>query len=180
VEKLFSEEEIVKIVIAGTGNAKITLKNFLPDHIKSKVVDTINIDFDEAESRLVSTAEEIVLKDEKEISDKNVSKLKEEILRNGLAVYGLKETGDAVRNGQVELLILSKGYKIRGWICEKCQAVDAGAANKCPYCGSRTSEVDVIEEIIEFAERAGTKIEFVENNPVLNGLGGVGGLLRFK
>jgi CheY-like chemotaxis protein len=37
------------------------------------------------------------------------------------------------------------GYKIRGWICEKCQTVDSGVKDKCPYCGSRTSEVDVIE-----------------------------------
>ena len=42
------------------------------------------------------------------------------------------------------------------------------------------SEVDVIEEIIEFAERTDTKIEFVDDNPILQELGGVGGLLRFK
>jgi len=180
VKKLFSNHDVVKIVIAGSGNAKTMLKNFLPNEIKSKIVDTIDVCFDEAESRLVSKAEEAVLKDETETSEKNVGRLKEEILRNGLAVYGLKETGDAVRNGQIELLLISKGCKIRGWICEKCQAVDAGAKNNCPYCDSKTSEVDVIEEIIEFAERADTKIEFVEDNPVLNGLGGVGGLLRFK
>jgi peptide chain release factor subunit 1 len=180
VEKLFSEEEIVKIVIAGPGNAKKLFKNILPPNIKSKIVEIIDADFDESESRVVSKAEEIVLKNEKETSEKNVSKLKEEILRNGLAVYGLKETRDAVRNGQIELLLVGKGYKIKGWICEKCQAVDTSAKDKCPYCGSKTSEVGVIEEFIEFAERADTKIEFVEDNPVLNELGGVGGLLRFK
>ncbi|MBU4190471.1 MAG: hypothetical protein KJ886_05725 [Candidatus Thermoplasmatota archaeon] len=180
IEKLFSKDDVAKIVVAGPGNAKKMLKNFLPDSIKSKIVDVIDVDFDEAESRVVSKAEEIVLKDEKEASDKNVSRLREEILRNGLAVYGLKETRDAVRNAQIELLLLSKGYKIRGWICEKCQAVDSGVEKKCPYCGSKTSEVDVVEELIEFAERADTKIEFVEDNLVLNELGGVGGLLRFK
>lgn len=38
----------------------------------------------------------------------------------------------------------------------------------------------MIEELIEFAERVDTEIEFVENNPALNELDGVGGLLRFK
>ena len=180
VKKLFSNHDVVKIVIAGPGSAKIMLKTFLPNEIKSKIVDTIDVDFDEAEGRLVSKAEESVLKDEKETSEKNVSRLKDEILRNGLAVYGLKETGDAVRNGQIALLLVSKDYKIKGWICESCQAVDSGIKKKCPYCGSRTSEVDVIEEIIEFAERADTKIEFVEDSLILKELGGVGGLLRFK
>ncbi len=69
---------------------------------------------------------------------------------------------------------------IKSKICEKCQAVDSGVKGRCPYCGSRTSEVDVIEEIIEFAERTGTKIEFVGDNLILDEPGGVGGLLRFK
>lgn len=180
VEKLFSQEDIVKLIIAGSGNAKIMFKNILPHNIKSKIVDVIDMDFDEAEDRLVSKAEEIVLKDEKETSERNVSRLRAEILRNGLAVHGLKETSEAVINGQIELLLVSKGYKIRGWICEKCQAVDSGVKDRCPYCGSRTSGVDVIEEIIEFAERTGTKIEFVGDNPILAELGGVGGLLRFN
>ena len=63
------------------------------------------MDFDEAEGGLVSKAEEIVLEDEKETSERNVSRLRDEILRNGLAVYGLKETGKAVMNGQMELLL---------------------------------------------------------------------------
>ena len=180
VEKLFLNEDIVKIVIAGSGNAKIMFKNILPLDIKSKIVDVIDMDFDEAEDRLVSKAEEIVLGDEKATSERNVSRLSAEILRNGLAVHGLKETMEAVMNGQIELLLVSKGYKIRGWICEKCQAVDSGVKDKCPYCGSRTSGVDVIEEIIEFAERTGTKIEFVGDNLGLDELGGVGGLLRFR
>ncbi len=109
-----------------------------------------------------------------------MSRLRAEILRNDLAVYGLKETSEAVINGQIELLLASKGYKIKGWICEKCQVVDSGVKDRCPYCGNKTSEVDVIEEIIEFARRRDTKIEFVEDNPILDELGGVGGLLRYK
>lgn len=115
------------------------LKNILPPSVKSKVVDIIDMDFDEAEGRVVSITEEIVLKNEKETSKKNVSRLKDEILKDGLVVYGLKETRDAARNGQMELLLVSKDYKIKGWICEKCQSVDTGAKKKCPYCGSKTS-----------------------------------------
>jgi peptide subunit release factor 1 (eRF1) len=78
------------------------------------------------------------------------------------------------------LLLVSIGYNLRGWICEKCQLLDSGIKDKCPNCGGKVSEVDMIEKIIEFAERTDTKIEFVDNNPILQELGGVGGLLRFK
>ncbi len=167
-------------MIAGPGNAKIMLKDFLPNELKNEILDLIDVDFDEADGFLISKAEKIVIKEEKETVSKNVIRLKEEILKHGLAVYGLKETIDAVKNGQLELLLVSRGYKQRGWICEKCQLVDSDITDKCPNCSGNVSQVDVIEEIIEFGERTGTKIEFVENNPILQELGGVGGLLRFK
>ncbi len=178
--KLFSKDKVAKIVIAGTGHAKIMLKDYLPKELRGEIMDSIDVDFDEAEGNLISKAEEVVMKDEREMVSMNVTRLKEEILKHGLAVYGLNDIIDAVKNGQMELLLVSKGYKLRGWICEKCQLVDSGIKDKCPNCSGRVSEVDVIEEIIEFAERTDTKIEFVDDNPILQELGGVGGLLRFK
>ena len=180
IEKLFLKEQVARIIIAGPGNAKTMFNNILPPNIKSKVIDIIDMDFDEAEGRLISKAKKIALQDEKETSEKNMNILMDEILKNGLAVHGFRDTMDAAVNGQVELLFINKGYQIRGWICEKCQIVDSGVKDKCPYCGSRTSEVDVIEEIIEFAQRTDTTIEFVEDDLRLAKLGGVGGLLRFK
>jgi peptide subunit release factor 1 (eRF1) len=57
---------------------------------------------------------------------------------------------------------------------------DSGINDKCPNCSGKVSQVDVIEEIIDFAQRSDTKIEFVDDNPILHELGGVGGFLRFK
>ena len=121
----------------------------------------------------------MVSKREKEQSSEAVQQLKEEILKDGLAVYGIKETLEAVRNGQVELLLIKKDFKPKGWICENCQAVDEGFQKTCPYCNGKTSEVDVLEEILEFAERTDAKIEFADDEE-LKDLGNVGGILRFK
>ena len=180
VEKIFREEEIERIIIAGSGNAKKTFVGMLPAHIKSNVIDVIDIEFNEAEGRLITRAEELVFEDEKKRSEENAQRLREEILKDGLGVYGLKETMDAVKNGQVDTLLVSKDLKVRGWICEKCQSVGPGFVKICPNCESVTSEVDVIEEIIEFAERKETGIEFVEGNLMLEELGGIGGLLRYN
>jgi peptide chain release factor subunit 1 len=178
--RLFSKDNVVKIVIAGPGEAKILLLDFLPNELKDEILDSIDVDFDEADVYLISKAEGAVMKDEKETVSKNVIRLKEEILKHSLAVYCLEDLIEAVKNGHIELLLVSKGYNLQGWICEKCQLLDSGIKDKCPNCGGKVSEVDVIEEIIEFAERTDTKIEFVDDNPILQELGGVGGLLRFK
>jgi peptide chain release factor subunit 1 len=180
VEKLFSRDHVAKIVIAGPGSTKIQFTEYLSHHVKNKIVDVIEIDFDEAEGHLVQRAKELVLQDEKDKDDEQVALWREEILKNGLAVFGLQETKIAVQNGQVDVLLVSKGFKKIGWICEHCQFVDVGKRKKCKYCGAPANEVDVVEEIVEFAIRNDTQIDFVDSNPTLDELGGVGALLRFK
>jgi peptide chain release factor subunit 1 len=132
-----------------------------------------------SEDKLIKESIELAKKAEREEEVQIVERLRGEILKGGKVVYGIKETVEATRNGQVQLLVVNNDYKLRGWICEHCQAVEVGVKKTCPYCGKDTSEVDVIEEIIEFAARTDAKIEFVEHNEVLDELGGIGAFLRF-
>ena len=178
VSKIFSEDNIEKIVVAGPGGAKNWLMDYLPEDTRRKVVDLLDVDFDDVDA--VSDAEGVVAREDEMEKIQEVARLKGEILRGGLAVYGLNDVIDAVRNGKMELLLVNRGLKVKGWICEKCQVIKPGFMVKCPYCGSRTSEVDVVEEIIEFAERTDARVEFLDDNEILKELGGVGGLLRFK
>lgn len=94
-------------------------------------------------------------------------------------MYGLDDTLQAVKNGQVELLIVEKDYKIKGCICENCQIIKTSSIKSCPICGKHVSEVDVIEEIIELAERTDAEIEFTDNEEISK-LGHIGGILRYK
>ncbi|KAA0009724.1 MAG: hypothetical protein FE037_05155 [Thermoplasmata archaeon] len=64
-------------------------------------------------------------------------------------------------------------------MCERCQLVDIGRKERCPYCGSEVSEVDVIEEIVEFCERFDSRVIFCEDES-LHELGGIAALLRYR
>ncbi len=178
VIKALEKRSDEKIIIAGPGNAKIHFKEMLPQNLIEKLVDIIDIDFDD-EKKLIDESINLLSKDEKKRSADAVVELKNEILKDGLAVYGIKETVKAVRNGQVELLIIEKDHKINGWICENCQAVEEGYKKTCPYCDSNTSKVDVIEEILEFAQRTDAEIEFTDSEEIAD-LGHIGAILRFK
>lgn len=117
-------------------------------------------------------------KDEKE-KENLIENLKREILRNGVAVYGIDKTIKAVEEGKVEILMVRKNYKIRGWICENCQIIGKGEADKCFNCGRNVSGVDVIEEIIELAEKTDTIIEFFDDEDMKK-FSHIAGLLRYK
>jgi len=167
-----------RIILAGPGQAKIQFKEILPKSLRDNIVDIIDVSIDD-EKKLVKESFHLMSDREQHESHKAVEHLKQEILKDGLAVYGIKETLDAVKNGQAELLLIEKEYKLHGWICENCQIVDEGSQKKCPYCSKKTSEVDVLEEILEFAERTNAKIEFTDDEELAK-LGHVGAFLRFK
>jgi peptide chain release factor subunit 1 len=177
VEEL-KERADERIIVAGPGIEKNHFIDMLPKDLKDKVVDIIDINVDD-ETKLLKQSYSLISQKEKEKSSEAVQHLKEEVLRDGLAVYGLKETIKAVKNGQVELLLIQKDFKPRGWICEHCQVVEKGIKKTCPYCGNKTSEVDVLEEILEFAKRTDAEIEFTDSEELAD-LGHVGGILRFK
>lgn len=166
-----------RIILAGPGIAKNQFKEMIPKHIDERIVDVIDVDMDEEES--IKESLKIISENEEMESHKMTHQLKEEILKNGLAVYGFEETLKAARNGQIDVLLVEKDYKLKGCLCEHCQILKSGPIKECPVCGGPTTEADVIEEIIEFAERTDANIEFTDDEEITK-LGHIAGLLRFK
>lgn len=166
------------IIIAGPGQAKKEFQDMLPQNLASNVVTVLDVDFDD-QHELIKESEEIIAERNEEQLLELIEQIEKEILKEGLAVYGVKDTLEAVKRGQVEVLLVDTNFRAKGWICEHCQVVEKGNSTTCPYCGNRTSEVDVVEEIIEFAERTGARLDFTENEEMKN-LGHIAALLRYK
>ena len=167
-----------RIIIAGPGQAKLQLKSMLPKNLEDYIVEIIDVNIDD-EKELLKESIHLISEKEKLKSHESVQHLKQEILKDGLAAYGIEETMDAVKNGQAELLIIEKDCKLTGWICEHCQLVEEGTSETCSNCGKKTSKVDVLEEILEFAERTDADIEFTDDEEISK-LGHIGAILRFK
>jgi len=165
-----------EIIIGGPGQAKHDFMAILPKSLQKKIVGMIDVDIDDIKD-LLEESMDIIAEENRKGKEKLLEHLKGEILKDGLATYGINSTIEAAKNGQIEILFVEKGYKLRGWICEKCQVVEAGIKNECPYCHGKTSEVDVIEEIIEFAERTDALVNFIEE---MKKFGHVAALLRYK
>ncbi len=112
---------------------------------------------------------------------RRAEELRAEILKGGLAVRGVEATRDALSAGRVSVLVLLKDASIPGWICERCQALEARRRppEVCPSCGGPASPVDVVEELYELAVRTGAEVEFVEEDACLASSEGVGALLRY-
>ena len=167
-----------QLVLAGPGVAKHEFYKILPKQLQKRVVDVVDVSFDDTRG-LFDMAVDHVGSREQQTSSEVVKQLRAEVLRDGLVTYGVAEVLEAVRNGQVELLVVEKDFRVRGWICEHCQLVKVGSRSRCSSCGGVVSEVDVIEEILEFAYRTQAEVEFTDD-PEIGLLGHVGAFLRYK
>jgi peptide chain release factor subunit 1 len=174
LEKIHEEQ----IVLAGPGTAKVQFKDTLPKHIAEQIVDIIDIDINN-EDEIIKQSLALISGNEEQKSENTVKHLKEEILKNGLAVYGFEDTLQAAQNGQIDVLVVEKDFHLKGCLCEHCQILKSGPVKDCPVCGNSTTEADMIEEIIEFAERTDATIEFT-NDEEMQKLGHIGGLLRYR
>ncbi len=174
LEKIAEEN----ILLAGPGQTKKEFLEMLPKKLQDRVVGLIDIDINDTYDTLKKSFILMTERGEQE-QDALLEHLKKEILKDGLVAYGIDSVLEAVKNGQVGLLLVEKGYKARGWVCEHCQMVGKGISTTCPSCGNRTSEADVVEEIVEFAERTDAIIEFTSHEDIKK-LGHIGALLRYK
>lgn len=167
------------VVLAGPGEGKNIFLKMAPRDLKSKITEVVDVDFDEKEKELLEILEKV--RDEKEEKMKMffIEKIEREILRDGLAVYGIREVLKGSMMGKLDTLIVEEDFKVGGWICERCQIVEVGRENRCPCCGNLVSEVDVVEEIMEFCERFNSKIVFVQKGTI-EWMGRIAGLLRYK
>ena len=146
--------------------------------MKSKIVDVIDESFHEMEFEIISDAGKAIKKDEEAEKEEIIDALKRELLKNGLAVNGIEEIVKAAEEEKIDILLVGDGMKIAGWKCEKCNVIGIGIKKRCPYCGHETTSVDVVEEVIELAERSNARIEFF--NGELKKFGGIAALLRYK
>jgi peptide chain release factor subunit 1 len=166
------------IILAGPGEAKKQFRDMLPIQLRKAVVAEVDVAIDDA-CGLVDETKEIIKERSIEEHRQLLDLIQSEILKNGLAVYGVAETLAAVKNGQVEVLLVEKDATQKGWICEQCQRIEDGAVFVCPGCGKSASQVNIIEEIIKIAERTGAIVGFSQDER-LQKIGPVVGLLRYK
>ena len=116
------------------------------------------------------------------------------VVKGGLAVYGYNDVKEALENYQVGKLLVSEGEAVKKYTlkCNKCGKVKTVIAMEKPHkkcsCGGYfevEKEEDIIEELIEMAEKQGVKIEMISEDTAEGAefkatFKGVGAFLRYK
>jgi peptide chain release factor subunit 1 len=196
INKIVQEnyKNIKGILIGGPGPHKEEFinKDLLNHMAREKLIGVVDCSYvDEYGVREAIEKGKNILKESELIKEKElINKFKEEIIKDGLVCYGLKETLEALYYGKVDTLLISEDFKLikYKYKCEKCgKEIETFEAGKmcCNQPMKKISEEDVTEKLLEIALSQGTKVEIIstetpEGVEFKEGFGGIGGFLRYK
>ncbi len=115
-------------------------------------------------------------KDEEKIINHFISELE----KGGLAVAGLKDVLKRLNQGEVQTLIIVRGFSSPGRICSTCLLIYLDEL-RCPACGKKTEKVlDVVDEAVEMAFRKNCMVKHLDPSLKLGRYGKIGAILRYK
>jgi len=192
---------IKKVIVGGPGPVKENFLKMRPFNYQFKilaVLDTGYVD-DYGIQELARKSVEIIAEEKAKKQKKLLEQFFSEVAKNGLAVYGAKETIDAMNQGKVGILLLSEGLEIQHLVveCDEGQedlyveSKDGEIKEKELLCshGKKVRNIisreEVFDEAYEKAEKHGIEVELIpddsfEGKQFLAGFKGIGGILRYK
>ena len=165
LDRLVSDEELEKIVLAGEEAIIPVLQEQLPARLSEKVIDVLRIDMKTPDSEVFSATLEAVRQDDTKNDVEKVDRLFNEFRSGGLGVVGARDTLSALNNGQVDELILSAARE-EIWSDE-----EAREENQVPI---------LADTLVSGALKTASKMTFIEDPALLKQVGGVGALLRYR
>jgi peptide chain release factor subunit 1 len=154
LDRIVRDEEIPHVVLFGDTVAIPMLRQELPPHLKEKVIDEGNLPTGSQEPLIVEKTLESLHKHKDETERAKVDELIGEWRAGGLGVVGVEEVRKALEVGQVdELLIVAPGQQL---------------------------EREIVDELVTRARQTSATSTVVEDASLLESVGGVGALLRFR
>ena len=180
LDKMVREENITKVVLAGNTEVTIPIvREELTPFLKDKIVGTVRMTIDTSENEILDEVES-AMKQNNTLTDKEkIDELFEENYDEGLGVTGVAETLKALENGQVQELYLSAKFdEIEYDENEIKQILENYATGEDETPNVKESR-QIADELLRLALNSAEKIRFIEDEFLLEKVGGVGALLRY-
>ena len=169
LERIVRDEGIEKIVLAGDEVTLRILKDQLPSHVLEKIVDLRGMDMKAPEKEILTVTLEAMREDDSNTDVKTVERLFDEFRSGGLGVVGSEGTLTALNNGQVDELILTASRT-------HIKSEDSDE----PSSASEEAKANLADTLVTCAYQTAAKITFIEDPALLESVGGVGALLRYR
>jgi peptide subunit release factor 1 (eRF1) len=180
--QIVREDRISQIVIAGDSETVPVLMEHLPQEIRRMVVEGPKIANHASEQEIFSATIDTIKEESARTEAEKVERLLEAYRARGLAVVGPEATLEALTNGQVDELLLSKLLERTN---EEPVMIDAVIAPEIPDASGGTESdqpraASLPDLLVTKAKLTSAAITFIEDSALLESVGGVGAILRWR
>ncbi len=177
IEKVMAEEEMKRIILAGTDRGRAQFKDVLPNQIKERVVAELSVDRNGSDHEILEKLIPIMKDVEYQFERKALDELFDQEKK---IVLGLSDVLTALQQGNVHKMYVLTHVKESGMVCNQCGALTPVRDSKCPYCNNEMHSVEFMLDLaIQKAMDLGARVDMLEHAPRLEKAGGIGALLRY-
>ena len=149
--------------------------------MKDKVVGTARVDVNGAKDEIWEKVERVIHQHDTLKDKEKIDKLFEQNYEDGFAVTGVEKTLQALANGQAQELYLTAKFDEIEFDENKIKQI---LENYAPGENAAMPNVkegrEIADELIRRALESAERVRFIEDENLLNEVGGVGALLRYK
>jgi peptide subunit release factor 1 (eRF1) len=178
--RFFTENNVRRIIIAGTDENVHQFRSRLPKSWQSLVVGTFPMSMTASTDDVKARAQELCLQAEYRHESQVVDNIVTSAAKKHGGVMHLDSTLKAVHDGRVHTLVIKEGYHAPGYQCQGCSYITAQALATCPFCGKSFTQIpDAVEMAVRAVMQHGGDVEVLQNPAASEKLGGIGALLRY-
>src|SRR5919202_5512662 len=187
LERVVREDGIEHVILAGDEVIIPLLKEQFPKAVAERVVDVLSLDINAPEHEILSESL-AAMREHDLVSDQDkVQELLDQYRAGGLAVVGSTDTLEALAMGQVEeLFIAARQQNVEGDREDVAILSDNEVAE--PFVAGQDGAVAnidpdsliVADDLVTRARQTSARITFIEDATLLEEVGGVGAILRYR
>lgn len=177
--EFFADSRIRRLFIGGSMEAVTQFRDYLPKQLQSCVAGTFAMDMTANDAEVRDLTLEMLKASNDEREHRLVEQMVTTAAKGGAATAGLEETLKAVREGRVDTLIVSDGYRAPGYYHTESGFVTSSLAFS-PYPSDAIASVDdVVDVAVARTVEQGGQLEVISNHPDLEDVERIGALLRY-
>jgi hypothetical protein len=173
--------KLSRIVIGGPVEATSMFASELPKRLQQMTVGLISVPVDATHERLIREIKEVQQTAESKDEAKLVESMVTSAMKGDRAVLGISKTLDAIEQGRVYCLVVSRDYHVEGEQCASCGILLAEAGDTCSFCGGTMEAApDLINRASHKVMEQSGRVQVVSGDAAGKlGDAGVGAVLRF-
>jgi peptide subunit release factor 1 (eRF1) len=182
LDKIVAAEQLSRIVVVGDDVVVPLLRAELPQRLADSIVDVVRLEHHAGEQDVLQATLEALRTKDAETDGERVAQVMDNWRAGGLGVVGSGPTLEALQLGQVdELLLTSRPQHITSQRTAKVPLEnEVIAVDTTDPAAPDAAHLAIADELVTRAQQTGARVRFIEDPALLEPVGGVAALLRFR